>query len=333
MKYRLFGKKTGLYASELILGTAMFGTGKGYGADAEESIHILNSYADLGGNFIDTSDAYQYGDSEKIVGSFIAGRRDDFIISTKFSRSSIANPSVSMLGNNRKAILQSVDHSLKRLKTDYIDIYLAHFDDGVTPPEELSSILDDLVKAGKILYGGLSNFPAWKIVTAINSASLTRQTPIIALQTEFSLIMRTPDKELLPMAAHFGLGVMAYSPLSGGLLTGKYRTSDSGRISLMNKEALINDPRNEKIVDKVLAISSETGFSPGNIAIAWLNARSLFAVIGPRTILHLEDYLNSVNLKLSEDQIGGLNTVSDIPLGYPHEGNEAQRKQMMLNKL
>ncbi len=230
----------------------MFGTGKGYGADMQESLKILAAYADAGGNFIDTSDAYRYGESEKIMSSFIDGKRDSFIIASKFGRSADASPvpALNKLGINRKAMILSVEQSLERLKTDRIDIYLAHFDDGITPAEELVRGFEDLVSAGKIIYGGLSNFPAWKMAIAVNTAGLRGNASIIALQTEFSLVQQVPVRELLPMADYFGLGIMAYSPLASGLLTGKYRSNEAGRINLMKKEAQLTDPRNEAIAQQ-----------------------------------------------------------------------------------
>lgn len=331
MNYRIFGKQTGLYASELILGGAMFGTGKGYGADMQESLKILAAYADAGGNFIDTSDAYRYGESEKIIGGFIEGKRDSFIIASKFGRSADASPAPALnkLGINRKAMILSVEQSLERLKTDRIDIYLAHFDDGITPAEELVRGFEDLVSAGKIIYGGLSNFPAWKMAIAVNTAGLRGNASIIALQTEFSLVQQVPVRELLPMADYFGLGVMAYSPLASGLLTGKYRSNETGRINLMKKEAQLTDPRNEAIVDKLLEIASLTGCSPGNIAVAWIVAKRIFPVIGPRATSHLTDYLAAVSVKLTQDQIQALDQVSAIPLEYPHDINKAQQQVMM----
>lgn len=329
MNYHVFGKLTGLYASELILGGAMFGLSKGYGASREDSLAMLKAYTDAGGNFIDTSDAYQLGESEEIIGEFTSGQRNDFIISSKFARSSSAKPSVASMGNNRKAMIQSVELSLKRLKTDRIDIYIAHFDDGVTPAEELARGFDDLVRAGKIVYGGLSNFPAWKIASAVTAATLRNQAPVIALQTEYSLIQRVPDRELLPMADNLGLGVMAYSPLASGLLTGKYQQGETGRINLMKKEDLLTDPRNELILKKVTEIAGQAGASPGNVAVAWILSKGLFPVIGPRSMIHLDEYLLAVNLRLTEYQISELDAVSAIPLEYPHDTNRIQRELMM----
>lgn len=201
MKYKLFGSKTGLHASEIILGAANFGTRKGYGADPDESKKILTAYADAGGNFIDISDVYQFGEAEEIVGNYLKGQRNNFIVCSKYTRSSDPNPSISNFGNNRKSMRQAVEQSLKRLKTDYIDIYMPHYDDGVTPWEEIALGLQDLVSEGKIVYAGLTNFPAWK-ASAIASA-----TKLTALQIEYNLLQRTADRELIPMAKEFGLGV------------------------------------------------------------------------------------------------------------------------------
>jgi len=326
MKYKTFGTNTGLYVSELILGGAGFGATTGYGASKAEAMSILESYADAGGNFIDTSDAYQYGESEKVIGEFIAANRNDFVISSKFTRSASATPAISALGNNRKAMIQSLEQSLKRLKTDRIDIYIAHFDDGVTPVEELVRGFDDLVSAGKIIYGGLSNFPAWKVATAVTSANLHFKAPVIALQTEYSLIQRVPEKDLLPMAGNFGLGVMAYSPLAGGLLTGKYRKNGTGRIIRMNNEEQLHNGRNEAILDRVIAIADETGSSPANVAVAWICSKGIFPVIGPRAKAHLDEYLASLQVHLTKEQIALLDEASEIPMEYPHDLIKTQRE-------
>ncbi len=200
MRYRIFGQRTGLKVSELALGTGMFGTAFGYGAGPDEVRDILRGYAEAGGNFIDTADNYQLGQSETLIGEFGAPHRDDFIIASKYSRGAVAAPSLAVLGNNRKAMVQSVEASLKRLKTDRIDLYFVHMDDGVTPVDELARGLDDLVRAGKIVYGGLSNFPAWRVATAARTADLRGWAPIAAIQLEYSLIQRTTERELLPMA-------------------------------------------------------------------------------------------------------------------------------------
>ncbi|MFD2432938.1 aldo/keto reductase [Mesonia maritima] len=214
MNYKLFGANTGLYASEVVLGASNFGTRKGYGATPEESTKILSAYQEAGGNIIDISDLYQLGEAEEIVGGFLKNKRNDFIICSKYTKSSEVNPAISNYGNHRKSMKQAVETSLKRLKTEYIDIYMPHFDDGKTPMYEIIRGLEDLVKEGKVLYTGLTNFPAWKV------ASIASLTNLTALQIEYNLLQRTADREFLPMAEEFGLATMMYSPLAGGVLTG-----------------------------------------------------------------------------------------------------------------
>lgn len=331
MKYKLFGTTTGLYASEMVLGTAMFGTSSGYGASLEEARDIFQRYTEAGGNFIDTSDQYQLGESERLIGEFIAANRNDFVISSKYTRGSRSNPSPGTIGNNRKVMVQSVEESLKRLKTDHIDIYMAHFDDGVTPLEEIVRGLDDLAKAGKIIYGGLANFPAWKAATASTIAQIKSLMPIAALQVEYNLLQRTAERELIPMAKYFGMGLMAYSPLAGGILTGKYRKGETGRIDLMGNSEKTKAAKTEAVVDVLVSIAGEIGANPGQVAIAWANAKGGFTIIGPRTKAQLEDNLEALNIQLSEERLTRLDEVSAILLDYPHELNNSQQQMIKGN--
>ncbi len=333
MKYKLFGTTTGLYVSEMVLGAAMFGISSGYGANPEEARAIFQRYAEAGGNFIDTSDQYQLGESERLIGEFIAANRNDFVISSKYTRSSRANPSLGTTGNNRKAMVQSVEESLKRLKTDHIDIYMAHFDDGVTPVEEIVRGLDDLAKAGKIIYGGLANFSAWKTATASNIAQIKGLVPIAALQIEYNLLQRTPERELIPMAKYFGMGLMTYSPLAGGILTGKYRKGETGRINLMGGLEKTKATKTEIAMDALIAIADEIGANPGQVAIAWVKAKSGFTIIGPRTNVQLEDNLGAINIQLNQEHLTRLDDASAISLDYPHELNNSQQQVIKGNKL
>jgi len=304
----------------MVLGTGMFGTSWGYGAPPDEVRGMLKRYAEAGGNFIDTADNYQLGEAEKLIGEFIAPNRGDFVIASKFSRGATANPALAMLGANRKAMVQSVEESLRRLGTDHIDLYFVHMDDFVTPVEEIARGLDDLTRAGKIVYGGLSNFPAWRIATAANTAALRGWSPIAAVQIEYSLLQRTTERELLPMADALGLGVMGWSPLGGGLLTGKYRNGERGRATDLKASVLHdNADKTDPILDVLFAVASEIGANPGQTAIAWVKAKGVLPVIGPRTLAQLEDNLAAVDVVLSDDQIRRLDAVSAIPLGYPHE--------------
>lgn len=313
MKYKLFGKNTGLYASELILGAAMFGTRNGYGAKAEDALQILNAYADAGGNFIDTSDRYQLGESEELIGKFIEQQRNNFIICTKYTQSSEVSPAISNRGNHRKAMRQGVDASLKRLKTDYIDIYMPHFDDGVTPIDEVVRGLEDLVSAGKVLYTGLTNFSAWK------AAAIASSTPLTAIQIEYNLTQRTADRELIPMGTQFGLGTMMYSPLAGGLLTGKYRKGESGRISRSSTTEYHETETIKSVIDQLFMIAAELEVTPGQVAFAWVLSKGAFPIVGAHTIEHINDGLKATAVQLSQDHISQLDLLSAVSLGYPHD--------------
>ncbi|HEX7948636.1 MAG TPA: aldo/keto reductase, partial [Phenylobacterium sp.] len=213
----------------MALGAASFGTAWGYGAGPEESKAIFNAYGEAGGNFIDTADVYQFGQSEELLGDLLAGRRDNFVVASKFTNGSTPNADRLVTGNSRKAMAASVEASLKRLKTDRIDLYWAHHPDGVTPSEEIIRGFDDLARAGKILYAGLSNVPAWRLARAATIAELTRAIPIGAAQFEHSLVHREPEADLFPASEALGLGVVTWSPLGGGMLTGKYRKGETGR--------------------------------------------------------------------------------------------------------
>jgi aryl-alcohol dehydrogenase-like predicted oxidoreductase len=313
MKNKLFGKHTGLPASEIVLGAASLGERRGYGAIAEEIPKILATYADAGGNFIDVADQYQLGEAEEIVGRFIEPHRHNFIICTKYTCSSEKDPSPANSGNHRKAMRQAVEASLKRLKTDYIDIYMPHFDDGLTPLEEIVRGLEDLINAGKVLYAGLANFPAWK------AAAIASSIPLTALQIEYNLVQRTADRELMSMAKHFGIGTMLYSPLAGGLLTGKYRKGSAGRLTLSAPDGYHEDAATQTIIDQLELIAAEVEATPGQVALAWILTKNAFPVIGARTLAHLEDGLKTLEIRLSPDQVTRLDNISTIAMGYPHD--------------
>ena len=313
MKYKLFGTKTGLYASEIALGAANFGTRKGYGATAEESKKILAAYSAAGGNFIDVSDLYQLGEAEEIVGEFLENQRQNFIICTKYTKSNEADPAISNVGNHRKSMKQAIEASLKRLKTDYIDIYMPHFDDGVTPFEEVARGLEDLVRDGKVLYTGVTNFPAWK------AASIAGAIKLDAIQMEYNLLQRTAERELIPMAKDLGLGIMMYSPLAGGVLTGKYRNGEPGRINRGADTEYQETAKTKEIINRLVDISNDLDATPGQVAFAWVLSKNAFPLIGARKLSHLEDSLKATTIQLSDKQITELNQLSEISLGYPHD--------------
>ncbi|MDR5805690.1 MULTISPECIES: aldo/keto reductase [unclassified Caballeronia] len=330
MRYRIFGS-TGLKVSSLALGTGNFGTGWGYGSERDEAKTVFDTYRAAGGNFIDTADSYQFGDSETILAEFIKAEREDIVLASKFSLGASPDAGLQRTGNSRKAMVQAVDASLKRLDTDRIDLLWVHMPDGVTPSEEIARGLDDLVRAGKILYAGLSDFPAWRVATAATIAEMRGWAPISALQIEYSLVERTVERELLPMAAAFGLGTVAWSPLGGGLLSGKYRQGETGRKQglgvVIHDES---DARKTATVDAVLAIANELGVSAAQVAIAWVLAKGVLPIIGPRTLKQLDDNLGALAVTLSAEQLARLDAASATPLGFPHDVVNAERTRSRL---
>jgi aryl-alcohol dehydrogenase-like predicted oxidoreductase len=327
MRYKIFGRRTGLRVSELALGAANFGTRWGHGAARDDAQRLFDGYVDAGGNFIDTADSYQFGESEELVGDFIAADRDYFVVATKYTLGTTATDGVSRTGNSRKNMIRSLEASLKRLKTDRIDLYWAHFADGMTPMEEIIRAFDDLMRTGKIHYAGLSNFPAWRISRADLLAEIRGWGPIAGIQVEYSLAQRTAERELLPMAEALGLGAALWSPLGGGFLTGKYRTSNEGRInSFLARLVYTEKTEREKAnLDTIIAIAKEVDRSPTEVAIAWmlhkahLSTTALIPILGPRTYEQLAGNLRALEVTLSLEQIARLDETSQIALGTPHE--------------
>jgi len=324
MKYTTFGRNTGLRVSELALGTGNFGTGWGYGSEREEAKLVFDSYAEAGGNFIDTADAYQFGQSEQLVGEFIAAERDHFVVATKYTLGASPAGGISRTGNSRKNMIQSVESSLKRLKTDRIDLLWAHFDDQLTPLEEIVRAFDDLVRAGKIQYAGLSNFPAWRVARADTLAELRGWSRIAGIQVEYSLVQRTAERDMLPMAEALGMAATLWSPLGGGLLTGKYRQSNEGRLTGFGGR-LVHTEQDTTLLDTVIAIAGELQILPLQVAIAWLQHKaarastSLIPILGSRHLGQLNDTLQALTVRLEAAQVERLDAVSAIPAGTPHE--------------
>ncbi len=321
MQYRLLGR-SGLKASELCLGTMTFGEEWGWGSSKEVSKKIYDEFREAGGNFIDTANVYTNNTSETFLGEFTKGHRDEVVLATKYSLHT-PGKDVNSAGNNRKNMMQSVESSLKRLQTDHIDLYWLHIWDFLTPVEEVIRGFDDLVRQGKILYAGISDTPAWIVARAQTIADLRGWSPFVALQIEYSLAERTVERELIPMARELGLGVTAWSPLAGGLLTGKYKqSSDAGRLAnaMMQGEQKLTDQR-KRIVEAVLAVAKETGKSAAQVAIAWLRQQpgEVIPIIGARTLEQFRDNLASQELWLSEDQMKRLDEASRIELGFPYD--------------
>ena len=315
MKYKLLGR-SGLKVSELCLGTMGFGTEAGWGADKETSFAIMDTFANAGGNFIDTANMYKLGTSEKIIGEYVSKHdRDYFVLATKYTlKDNLSNPNAS--GNNRKNMMRSVEESLKRLKTDFIDILYLHIWDSLTPVDEVLRGLDDLVRQGKVNYAAISDTPAWVVAKANTMAELMGWSQFVALQVEYSLIARSPERELIPMAKHFGITVTPWAPLGGGALTGKYLRGEQGRIK---PESVRLNNRSANITKTVVAIADELGVSPGNVALKWTMQQgfSSVPVVGATKVSQLADNLKTIDVILTKENLQKLDDVSTIELGFP----------------
>ncbi len=270
-----------------------------------------------GGNFVDTANNYTDGSSERILGELLQGRRDRFVLASKYT-CGIRDGDVNAAGNSRKNLVQSVEASLDRLRTDRLDVLWVHARDNFTPVEEVMRSLDDLVRTGKVLYVGVSDWPAWEIAQANTLAELRGWTAFAGSQLRYSLLERTPERELLPQARAFDLAVLAWAPLAGGKLTGKYRTGGTGRLTGENGEP---DPRQEDIVTAVLDIAEQGGWSPAQVALAWLLGRpgNVVPVIAATGESQLADNLGAVDVRLDADAVARLDAVSAVPLGFPHD--------------
>jgi len=316
MKYKLLGQ-SGLKVSELCLGTMGFGTEWGWGADKEISFQIMETFANAGGNFIDTANRYTEGSSEKIIGEYIQSNRDHFVIATKYSLHD-NQTNVNASGNNRKNMMRSVEQSLKRLNTDFIDLFYLHIWDNLTPIDEVLRGLDDLVRQGKVNYIGISDTPAWIVSKGQTLAELMGWSKFVALQIEYSLIQRTPERELIPMAKHYGITVTPWAPLAGGALTGKYLKGDKGRLPENSKR--LND-NSTRIAQEVVIIANEMNVSPSHVALKWTTQQGFLSIpiIGATKVEQVIDNIESTKLELNEDQIKRLNKVSEIELGFPSD--------------
>ncbi|MCJ0893123.1 aldo/keto reductase [Rhodococcus sp. ARC_M12] len=336
MRYTTFGRRSGLRVSEFALGTGNFGTSWSSGTDAAEARIIFDRFAQAGGTFLDTANMYQAGESEVILGDLVAADRDHFVVSTKYGASDTTEPHVSSTGSGRKNMISSVEASLRRLRTDYLDLLWVHFPDGVTPIDEIVRGMDDLVRSGKIHHVALSNYPAWQVSAAATLADMRGWAPIVGIQTEYSLVERTADRELMPMAESLGLAVNLWSPLSGGLLTGKYRTGAEGRATDPDRFVTPeHSAQRTAVIDEVLAIAQQTGASAAQVSMAWLRERgdrsaaTLIPIVGPRTVAQLNEYLGALDVTLTDEQYTRLDAVSAVELGVPHWINAQIRPNLL----
>jgi len=322
MRYRLLGK-SGLRVSEAALGTMTFGDDWGWGAAKEEAQKVYENYREAGGNFIDTANIYTNGSSERFVGEFVKDHRESVVLATKYTNAAPGNDP-NAAGNHRKSMMQAVEASLKRLQTDFIDLYWVHIWDQITPVEEVMRGLDDLVRQGKVLYVGISDAPAWWVAQANTLAELRGWSQFIGLQINYSLIERTVERELVPMAKALNLGVLAWSPLSNGVLTGKYHgegKSGGGRMSNEGmKEYLPEEKRATPIISAVKSVSGEVDRSMAQVALAWLRYRTVpvIPIIGARKVLQLQDNLASLDLALSAEHLKSLDEASRVEVGFPY---------------
>ncbi|WIM86195.1 aldo/keto reductase [Candidatus Mycobacterium wuenschmannii] len=316
--------RSGLRVSPLCLGAMTFGEDLGWGTSVEESQQIIDRYIELGGNFIDTANFYTRSHSEKILGDHIgrnAARRDRLVLATKFSGNLYpGDPNGG--GSGRKSLISACEHSLRRLQTDYIDLYWLHIWDANTPIEETMAALDDLVTAGKVRYIGVSDTPAWKIAQANLIANFRGWSSFIGLQVEYSLLERSIEQELVPMADEFGLGITPWSPLKGGALSGKYTranssANDSGRGVMVN--AFLNE-KTYALVDELEIIAEAHNTTVAGVALAWVHEQPGVSsvIIGARRLSQLDDNIEAVDVHLTAEELERLNTLTKPKFGFPN---------------
>ena len=323
MRYKLLGR-SGLRVSELCLGAMTFGEELGWGASKEESRRIFDAFLEAGGNFIDTANYYTGGTSERFVGEFVSAERGRFVIATKYTLTmSPDDPNAG--GNHRKNMARSLEESLRRLRTDYVDLYWVHAWDPMTPLEETMRALDDMVRAGKILYVGISDAPAWVVSRANILADLMGWSAFAGLQIPYSLIERTPERELLPMAQALDIAVTPWGILGGGVLTGKYKTGkprpkDARYGSQEAWGDLYLTERNMRIAEEVERVAKEIGRTTSQIAVAWVRQRPqgvIIPILGATKLAQLADNLGCLEFSLSEEQQKRLDEASRVDLGFP----------------
>lgn len=326
MKYNLLGR-TGLLVSDLCLGTMIFGEENSRGTPADQATAIIHRYLDAGGNHIDTANVYAGGRSEEIVGQALKGRRDQVVLATKVRFGGDLNTQ----GLSRFHILQAVEASLKRLDTDYIDLYYVHCWDPLTPLEETLRVLDDLITAGKVRYIGVSNFKAWQVMKALALSDANGYARFVAGQYQYSLVKRDIEYEFNDLSLSEGVGITPWSPLGGGFLSGKYQRGDrpqdldNGRIAMMPddvEEAWDRraTERNWNVIDAIGQIVEARGVTYSQVALAWLRAQPAVSstIIGVRTMSQLEDNLGAAELNLTGEELQALDQASALPELYPY---------------
>ncbi|MEU6402263.1 aldo/keto reductase [Streptomyces sp. NPDC046985] len=326
--YRLLGR-SGLRVSPLALGTATFGADWGWGAEKAEARKLFDLYVERGGNFLDTAVTYTDGSSERLLGEFARSDRESLVLATKYT--TLRRPGdPNSAGSGRKSLFASVEASLRQLHTDYIDLLYLHVWDFSTPVEEILRGMDDLVRQGKVSYVAISNTPAWQVSRMQAIADLRGWSPLVALQIEYNLIERAAERDLIPMAREMGLGVVPWSPLAGGVLTGKYSrddlaagnaaSGDGTRRSVTLAGGTLTE-RTFAIVDVVKEVAAELGRTPAQVGLAWTlrNPGVTAPVVGARTPAQLASNLDALEIDLTDDQLARLDQAGAIALGFPHD--------------
>ena len=318
MQYRLFGR-SGLRVSEICHGTMSFGTEWGWGSDKEESRSVFEAYAEAGGNFVDTANRYTEGTSERWLGEFVKDDRHRFVLATKYTlRDRLGDPNFA--GSHRKNLMRSVEESLRRMDTDFIDLLWVHAWDHLTPTDEVMRGLDDLIRAGKVLYIGVSDTPAWVVSHANTLAELRGWTPFVGLQIEYSLLQRSPERDLLPMARHFGMAVTPWGAIAGGALTGKYLRGEAGRVV---EQSIRRGERANGIATKVVQVAERLGVPPVQVALNWVRQSqpglNVIPLVGARTAAQVRQSLGCTDWTLPADALAELSAASPIEMGFPHD--------------
>lgn len=318
MRYKLLGK-SGLRVSEVCLGTMTFGETWGWGASREESQRIFDAFAAAGGNFVDTSNNYTDGTSETFVGELVAPARERWVVATKYTLST-RRDDPNGGGNSRKNMVQALEASLRRLKTEYVDLYYLHMWDGMTPIEEVMRALDDLVRAGKVLYVGISDTPAWVVAQGNTQADLMGWSRFVALQLPYGLSAREPERDLLPMAYAFDMAVAAWGILGGGALTGKYNRDDDQTRRYVPSDV---SEQERRLAAAVGEIAAQTGRTSAQVAIAWVRTQreraNIIPIIGARSEAQMRENLAALDVELSGEHIARLDEASRIDVGFPHD--------------
>jgi len=315
VRYTLLGH-SGLRVSELALGTMTFGTDWGWGASESESTKQFELFAEAGGTLIDTADNYTNGSAESILGELLAADRDHFVVGTKYSLS-LRDGDLNAGGNHRKSLVQALEGSLRRLRTDHVDVLWLHAWDYLTPPDEAIRALDDQVRLGKVLYLGVSDTPAWVVAQMQTIATSHGWTPFAGLQIEYSLVQREVERELIPMARGLGLGVLAWGPLGAGILSGKYARP----AALSGQRRLADvDPGRLAIAQAVADVADSLGLTSALVALAWLRSRDgVIPILGARTAQQLADNLACLDVTLPAEALARLDQASHVARGFPHD--------------